>query len=139
LHNRPKDVQAKSQELDGSFAALWYKNKAGDLVRFTRLSRDSVDDPEIYKRLTQGGASATVEPTTAANGEGAYILKVGDPLSLAMYLEMAVMPKMGYCVKSSVLKIGGVVLSREKYIGFSHMSAGFWLHCGIVVVAKAEM
>ena len=86
-----------------------------------------MDDPEIYKKLTNGGAAATVELTTAANGEGAYILKVGDPLSLTMYLELVVLPNMGYCVESSILKIGGVVLSREKYSGFSQMTAGFWL------------
>ena len=52
LDNRAKDPQAKPQELDGSFAALGYKNKAGDLVRFTRISRDSVDDPKSFKKLT---------------------------------------------------------------------------------------
>ena len=44
-----------------------------------------------------------------------------------MYLEIVVLPRMGYCVESSLLKIGGIVMSREKYNGFSEMTAGFWL------------
>ena len=127
LDNRSKETLIENAEVNQSHAALGNKNKEGNLVRFTRFGRDSADDPDTLLRLTKDGAAAVVEVTKVGTGEDAYVLKVGDPSSLAVYLEMVVLPGKGYCVESSKVKVGGIVMSREAYSEFDQTSAGFWL------------
>jgi len=127
LDNRSADSLKETQEMNGTYAAFGFNNKAANVLRFTKFSRDSADDPLIFLKLTKDGKVLNVDVIKAANGDDAYILRSGNPASLALYMEVVVLPRMGYCVESSLLKIGGVILSRETYGGFVETSAGFWL------------
>jgi len=73
------------------------------------------------------GSPVTVEDARSPEGDEALLLRMGEKDGDGFVLEMLVLPQYGYVLRESVLKMGGVVMSRETCSGYVEAADGIWV------------
>jgi hypothetical protein len=92
--------------------------------KFLAYGRE-MPEPQVIEAIRAQRITMAVQKARSKDGDDALMLKVGEPGTIGVYIEMTVLPDKGYVTSETVIKLGGATVYHDEYHDYVLTTAGF--------------